>query len=57
MTIKIDRETGEMSEEVSHQEFKEIMLAWTARRVSDEECEEIRKVWQTTIVRREDCPL
>ena len=57
MTIKIDRETGEIYEEVSDEEFKEIMLAWKARRVSDEECEEIRTVWKTTTVCREDCPL
>ena len=55
MTIKIDRETGEISEEVSDEEFKEIMRAWKARRVSDEEFEEIRKVWKTTTVRCEDC--
>ncbi len=57
MTTKIDRETGEISEEVSDEEFQEIMRAWKARRVSDEECEEIRKVWKTTTVRCEDCPL
>jgi hypothetical protein len=33
MTTKIDRETGEISEEVSEEEFKEIMRAWKARRV------------------------
>ena len=57
MTTKIDRETGEISEEVSDEEFKEIMRAWKARSVSDEECEEIRTVWPTTTVRGEDCPL
>ena len=57
MEVKIDRNTGEIYEEVSTEELKEIMRAWTARRVSDEECEEIRKVWKTTIVRGEDCPL
>ena len=56
MTTKIDRETGEISEEVSDEEFKEIMRTWKARRVSDEEFEEIRKVWKTTTVRCEDCP-
>ena len=55
MTTKIDRETGEISEEVSEEEFQEIMRAWKARSVSDEECEEIRKVWKTTTVRCEDC--
>jgi len=57
MTTKIDRETGEIYEEVSTEEFKAILRAWKARRVSDEECEEIRKVWKTTIIRCEDCPL
>ncbi|MGE3537768.1 MAG: hypothetical protein AB7N91_10065 [Candidatus Tectimicrobiota bacterium] len=57
MEVKIDRNTGEISEEVSTEEFKEIMRAWTARRVSDEECEEIRQVWKATRVRGEDCPL
>ena len=57
MEVKIDRNTGEISEEVSTEEFKAIMRAWTARRVSDEECEEIRQVWKTTTVRCEDCPL
>jgi len=56
MTTKIDRETGEIYEEVSDEEFKEIMRAWKARRVSDEEFEEIRTVWKTTTVRCEDCP-
>ena len=57
MTTKIDRETGEIYEEVRDEEFQEIMRAWKARRVSDEECEEIRTVWKTTTVRCEDCPL
>jgi len=57
MTTKIDRETGEISEEVSEEEFQEIMRVWKARSVSDEECEEIRTVWPTTTVRGEDCPL
>ena len=55
MTTKIDTETGEISEEVSDEEFQEIRRAWKARRVSDEECEEIRTVWKTTTVRCEDC--
>ena len=56
MEVKIDSNTGEIYEEVSNEEFKEIMRAWKARRVSDEECEEIRTVWKTTTVRWEDCP-
>ena len=55
MEVKIDRNTGEIYEEVSNEEFKEILRAWKARRVSDEEFEEIRKVWKTTTVRCEDC--
>ena len=57
MTTKIDRETGEIYEEVSNEEFKEILRAWKARSVSDEEFEEIRNVWKTTIIRCADCPL
>ena len=57
MEVKIDINTGEIYEEVSNEEFKEIMLAWTARKVSDEDFEEIRNVWKTTIIRGEDCPL
>ena len=57
MEVKIDPNTGEISEEVSTEEFKAIMLAWTARKVSDEDFEEIRNVWKTTIIRWEDCPL
>ena len=57
MEVKIDINTGEIYEEVSNEEFKEIMRAWKARRVSDEEFEEIRTVWKTTTVRCEDCPL
>ncbi len=57
MEVKRDSNTGEIYEEVSHEEFKEIMLAWTARKVSDEDFEEIRNVWKTTIIRGEDCPL
>ena len=55
MEVKIDINTGEIYEEVSNEEFKEILRAWKARRVSDEEFEEIRKVWKTTTVRCEDC--
>jgi len=55
MEVKIDRHTGAISEEVSTEEFKAIMLAWTARKVSDEDFEEIRNVWKTTIMRCEDC--
>ena len=57
MEVKIDINTGEIYEEVSTEEFTEILRAWKARRVSDEEFEEIRKVWKTTTVRCEDCPL
>jgi len=57
MEVKIDPNTGEISEEVSTEALKAIMLAWTARKVSDEEFEEIRTVWKTTTVRCEDCPL
>jgi len=57
MEVKIDPNTGEISEEVSTEEFKAIMLAWTARKVSDEDFEEIRNVWKTTIIRCENCPL
>jgi hypothetical protein len=57
MEVKIDRNTGEISEEVSTEELKAIMLAWKARTVSDEDFEEIRNVWKTTIIRGEDCPL
>jgi hypothetical protein len=57
MEVKIDINTGEIYEEVSNEEFKEIMRAWTARKVSDEDFEEIRNVWKTTIIRCEDCPL
>ncbi len=57
MEVKIDRNTGEISEEVSTEELKAIMLAWKAREVSDEDFEEIRNVWKTTIIRGEDCPL
>ena len=57
MEVKRDSNTGEIYEEVSNEEFKEIMLAWTARNVSDEDFEEIRNVWKTTIIRWEDCPL
>ena len=57
MEVKIDRHTGEISEEVSTEALKAIMLAWTARKVSDEDFEEIRNVWKTTIIRCEDCPL
>jgi len=57
MEVKIDRHTGEISEEVSTEELKAIMLAWTARKVSDEDFEEIRNVWKATILRCEDCPL
>jgi len=57
MEVKIDRNTGEISEEVSTEEFKAIMLAWKARKVSDEDFEEIRNVWKTTIICCEDCPL
>ena len=56
MEVKIDRNTGEIYEEVSNEALKEILRAWKARRVSDEECEEIRQVWKTTTVRGEDCP-
>jgi len=56
MEVKIDLNTGEISEEVSTEELKAIMLAWTARKVSDEDFEEIRNVWKTTIIRCEDCP-
>jgi len=56
MEVKIDRHTGAISEEVSTEELKAIMLAWTARKVSDEDFEEIRNVWKTTILRCEDCP-
>ena len=56
MEVKIDRHTGAISEEVSAEELKAIMLAWTARKVSDEDFEEIRNVWKTTIIRCEDCP-
>ena len=57
MEVTIDRHTGEISEEVSTEALKAIMLAWTARKVSDEDFEEIRNVWKTTIIRCEDCPL
>ncbi len=57
MEVKRDINTGEIYEEVSNEEFKEIMRAWTARKVSDEDFEEIRNVWKTTIIRCEDCPL
>ena len=57
MEVKRDSNTGEIYEEVSNEEFKEIMLTWTARKVSDEDFEEIRNVWKTTIIRGEDCPL
>ena len=57
MEVTIDRHTGEISEEVSTEELKAILLAWTARTVSDEDFEEIRNVWKTTIIRCEDCPL
>ena len=57
MDVKIDSNTGEISEEVSTEEFKEILRAWKARKVSDEDFEEIRNVWKTTIIRCEDCPL
>jgi hypothetical protein len=57
MEVKIDRNTGEISEEVSTEALKAIMLAWKARNVSDEDFEEIRNVWKTTIIRCEDCPL
>ena len=56
MDVKIDRHTGAISEEVSAEEFKALMLAWKARKVSDEDFEEIRNVWKTTIIRCEDCP-
>ena len=57
MEVKIDRNSGEISEEVSTEALKAIMLAWKARNVSDEDFEEIRNVWKTTIIRGEDCPL
>jgi hypothetical protein len=57
MDVKIDRHTGAISEAVSAEELKAIMLAWTARKVSDEDFEEIRNVWKTTIIRCENCPL
>ncbi len=57
MEVKIDRNTGEIAEEVSTEALKAIMLAWKARKVSDEDFEEIRNVWKTTIIRGEDCPL
>jgi hypothetical protein len=57
MEVKIDRNTGEISEEVSTEALKAIMLAWKARKVSDKDFEEIRNVWKTTIIRCEDCPL
>jgi hypothetical protein len=57
MEVKIDRHTGAISEEVSTEALKAIMLAWTARKVSDEDFEEIRNVWKTTIRRCEDCSL
>ena len=57
MEVTIDRNTGEISEEVSTEELKAIMLAWTARKVSDEDFEEIRNMWKTTILRCEGCPL
>ena len=57
MEVTIDRHTGAISEEVSAEELKAIMLAWTARKVSDEDFEEIRNVWKATILRGEDCPL
>ena len=57
MDVKIDRHTGEISEDVSTEALKAIMLAWTARKVSDEDFEEIRNVWKTTIIRCADCPL
>ena len=57
MEVTIDRHTGAISEEVSTEALKAIMLAWTARKVSDEDFEEIRNVWKTTILRCEDCPL
>ena len=56
MEVKIDRNTGEISEAVSTEALKAIMLAWKARKVSDEDFEEIRNVWKTTIIRCEDCP-
>ena len=56
MEVKIDRHTGAISEEVSTEALKAIMLAWTARKVSDEDFEEIRNVWKTTIIRCEDYP-
>ena len=57
MEVKIDRNTGAISEEVSTEALKAIMLAWKARNVSDEDFEESRNVWKTTIIRGEDCPL
>lgn len=57
MEVKIDINTGEISEEVSTEEFKAILRAWKARRVSDEDFAAIRNVWIATIRRREDCPL
>ena len=57
MEVKIDRNSGEISEEVSTEALKAIMLAWKARKVSDEDFEEIRNVWKTTIICCEDCPL
>jgi hypothetical protein len=57
MEVKIDRHTGAISEAVSAEALKAIMLAWTARKVSDEDFEEIRNVWKTTIIRCEGCPL
>ena len=56
MEVKIDCNTGAISEEVSTETLKAIMLAWKARKVSDEDFEEIRNVWKTTIIRCEDCP-
>ena len=57
MEVTIDRHTGAISEEVSTEALKAIMLAWTARKVSYEDFEEIRNVWKATIIRGEDCPL
>ena len=57
MEVTIDRHTGAISEDVSTEALKALMLAWTARKVSDEDFEEIRNVWKTTIIRCEDCPL
>ena len=56
MEVTIDRHTGAISEEVSTEELKALMLAWTARKVSDEDFEEIRNVWKATIIRCEDYP-